>query len=98
MSRRRRFFTLVVVMWFSRTGSVLGVQQQSATPNPYLFSMDVALNEAEPPVALGIRDGQTVAQVRRMSQEYRWCTPWSSVVMWRVILRCEQSSLLLSVL
>lgn len=62
----------------------------AAASLPFLFSVDVLLDEADAPVLLGIRDGQTVAQV---------CVCCVAVVGGRVYLsRCgvRYSSALLS--
>lgn len=71
--RRRVVTSLVVLCLVTFAGSVggqnypsTGTQSPSTSPESYiqyLFSVDVALSDTDIPVTLGIRDGETVAQV-----------------------------------
>lgn len=59
----------VSLVSYLATTSIGGHAQTSppdaqAPPSPFLFSIDLLLDEGADPVKLGIRNGQTVAQVR----------------------------------
>lgn len=65
--------SLVLYLAFARVdGSAEPLRSDDASiaPSEFLFAVDIWLDESAPAVPLGIRDGQTVAQVCVPEVEY----------------------------